>query len=305
MEQKKNNTKKPVKIQREALAFIETRGKTATIGALDIMPKTADVSFLQRVNIGSSMVTVVYMGEVAAAHSATETARELSEKIGTLVASNVIPRPHERIYEIINQKSGHQADVGAAAGKRMAVGMIETDSFVSMIEAADSGIKAANVLIPGWVTVGSGLTTVFFRGEVAAVHSAVEAGIVAADKIGNIISTHVIPQPHIGTEEAAPIGEFSGESTFKKVEKDAALGILETKGITSLVEGIDSGLKAANTVVQGWEKIGRGVTSTIFRGTVADVRSSLDAADASAAKVGEVIGSYVIARPHKELEKGR
>lgn len=307
MENKKRKTEveKIKNTEHEALVFIETRGKVGVIGALDIMPKTSNVRFTRRVNIGSGMVTAVYTGEVAAAQSAGAAARELVEKIGELVAVNVIPRPHESIYEVVSQSSGQQTNSDAAGGKKLAVGMVEVDGFTGMIEAADRGIKAANIVIPGWVTVGSGLTTVFFRGEVAAVNSAVEAATVAADRISKVVSSHVIPQPHIGTEEAAPIGKFAGESRFEKVNWDAALGILETRGITGLIEGIDAGLKAANVTVQGWEKIGRGITSTLFRGTVADVNSALDAAVKGAEKAGKVVGNYVIARPHRELDKGR
>lgn len=292
-------------IKKEALVFIEARGKTGIIGALDIMPKTSEVSFFRRVNIGSGMVTVVYMGEVAAAHSARDAAKSLAEQIGELVASNVIPRPHNRIYELIRQRSGEEQNIGAAKGMKLALGMVETEGYAGMIEAADSGIKTAEVVIPGWITVGSGLTTVFFRGSVAAVHSAVEAGCTAAEKVAKLVSAHVIPQPHMGTEEAAPIGKYSGESTFEKMEWDAALGILETRGIVGLIEGIDAGLKAANVIIQGWEKIGRGITSTLFRGTVADVRAAIDAAVNGADKAGKLVGSYVIARPHKELDKGK
>jgi len=297
------NTKKALK--EEALVFIEARGKTGIIGALDVMPKTSDVEFINRVNIGSGMVTVVYTGEVAAARSAGEAAKNLTEKIGELVSVNVIPRPHERIYSLITQRSGEEKDMGTSSGKKLALGMVETEGFTAMVEAADKGIKAAAVSIPGWVTVGSGLTTVFFRGEVAAVHAAVEAGAAGADKISKVISCHVIPQPHAGTEEAAPVGKSAGAGVFKKVKPDEALGILETRGITGLIEGMDSGLKAASVTIQGWEKIGRGITSTIFRGTVADVRSAMDAAVRSSEKVSQLIGNYIIARPHAELEKGR
>ncbi|MDA3792157.1 MAG: BMC domain-containing protein [Elusimicrobia bacterium] len=292
-------------IRTEALAFIETRGKTGTIGTLDIMPKTSDVSFFRRVNIGTGLVSVVYTGEVAAASSAQEAAENLAGKISEFHASNLIARPHERIYSLILQRSGEEVNVDSPSNSKLALGIVEIDGFVGMVKAADAGIKAADVQIPSWVTVGGGLTTVFFRGEVAAVHSAVEEGMSAAGKVAKIVSSHVIPQPHEGTDEVTPIGKFTGKSTFKKTAKDDALGILETKGITGLIEGIDAGLKSANVVVQGWEKIGRGITSTIFRGTVADVRSALDAAVSGAGRVGEVVGSYIIARPHEELEKGR
>ncbi|MEA3506858.1 MAG: BMC domain-containing protein, partial [Elusimicrobiota bacterium] len=275
------------------------------IGALDIMPKTSDVSFFRRVNIGTGLVTVVYTGEVAAASSARDAARTLAGKISEFFASNLIPSPHERIYSLILQGSGQEIKVNSPENSKLALGIIETEGFTGMAQAADAGIKAADVVIPSWVTVGGGLTTVFFRGEVAAVHSAVEEGLSAASEVSSIVSSHVIPQPHKGTDEAAPIGKFTGASTFRKTSADDALGILETKGITGLIEGIDAGLKAANVVVQGWEKIGRGITSTIFRGTVSDVRSALDAAQAGARQAGRVVGSYIIARPHGELEKGR
>ncbi|MGM0441084.1 MAG: BMC domain-containing protein [Elusimicrobiota bacterium] len=292
-------------LEKEALALVETRGKTGTIGSLDLMPKTSEVNFVRRVNIGTGMVTVVYMGEVAAARSAHDAASNLARKISEFITSNVIPRPHERTYSLLQQASGEQLNMEAGKGKKMAVGMVETEGFVGMLEAADKGIKAADVQIPGWVTVGGSLTSVFYRGEVAAVHSAVEAGVIAASDLTNVVATHVIPQPDKGTEQSAPIGKFSGKSVFDEVDDEAALGILETRGITGLIEGIDAGLKAASVIVQGWEKIGRGITSTLFRGTVADVRSAMDAAKRGATDAGEVVGTYVIARPHAELEKGR
>lgn len=288
----------------QALAFVEARGKTAIIGALDSMPKTADVRFFRRVNIGSGMVSVVYTGEVAAARAARDGALDLAGKIGEVVASNVIPRPHSRIYSLIAQKSGDTPDADAS-GNNLALGIVEVEGFTAMAEAADKGIKAADVTIPGWVTVGSGLTTVFFRGEVAAVRSSVEAASEAASKLTNVIASHLIPRLHPGTGEAVPVGCAPAKSVFKKPDKSDALGILETRGITGLIEGIDSGLKAASVIVQGWEKIGRGITSTLFRGTVADVKSAMDAAVKGASRAGEVIGSYIIARPHDELDKGR
>lgn len=77
-----------------------------------------------------------------------------------------------------------------------ALGMIETKGLVSMIEAADAALKAANVQLNGWEKVGSGLVTVFMVGDVAAVKAAVDAGASAASKIGEVVSVQVIPRPH-------------------------------------------------------------------------------------------------------------
>jgi ethanolamine utilization protein EutM len=77
-----------------------------------------------------------------------------------------------------------------------ALGMIETKGLVSLIEATDAMLKAANVQLVGWEKVGSGLVTVFVVGDVAAVKAAVDAGASAASKIGEVVSVQVIPRPH-------------------------------------------------------------------------------------------------------------
>jgi len=77
-----------------------------------------------------------------------------------------------------------------------ALGMIETKGLISLIEAVDSMLKAANVQMIGWDKVGSGLVTAFVAGDVAAVKAAIDAGASAAGKIGEVVSVQVIPRPH-------------------------------------------------------------------------------------------------------------
>ena len=77
-----------------------------------------------------------------------------------------------------------------------ALGMIETKGLVSLVEAVDSMLKAANVQMVGWEKVGSGLVTAFVAGDVAAVKAAIDAGASAASKIGEVVSVQVIPRPH-------------------------------------------------------------------------------------------------------------
>ena len=74
-----------------------------------------------------------------------------------------------------------------------ALGMIETKGLVGAIEAADAMVKAASVQLEGYEKIGSGLVTVMVRG---AVKAAVEAGACAAQNVGEVVSTHVIPRPH-------------------------------------------------------------------------------------------------------------
>ena len=86
-----------------------------------------------------------------------------------------------------------------------ALGMIETRGLVAAIEAADAMLKAANVQLVGTEKIGSGLVSVMVRGDVGAVKSAVESGTAAAQRLGEIIATHVIPRPHDDVEKILPV----------------------------------------------------------------------------------------------------
>lgn len=82
-----------------------------------------------------------------------------------------------------------------------ALGMIETRGFVGSIEAADAMVKAANVKLIGTEKIGSGLVTIMVRGDVGAVKAAVDAGSAAAEKVGEVVSVHVIPRPHTDVDK--------------------------------------------------------------------------------------------------------
>lgn len=86
-----------------------------------------------------------------------------------------------------------------------ALGMVETRGLVAAIEAADSMLKAANVVLIGTEKIGSGLVSVMVRGDVGAVKAAVEAGSASASKLGELVATHVIPRPHSDVEKILPI----------------------------------------------------------------------------------------------------
>ncbi|MDP4084108.1 MAG: BMC domain-containing protein [Bacillota bacterium] len=88
-----------------------------------------------------------------------------------------------------------------------ALGMIETKGLIGAIEAADAMVKAANVTLVGREFVGGGLVTVMVRGDVGAVKAATEAGAEAANRVGNLISVHVIPRPNSEVDGILPKAE--------------------------------------------------------------------------------------------------
>ena len=85
-----------------------------------------------------------------------------------------------------------------------ALGMVETKGLVGAIEAADAMVKSANVTLVGKEQVGGGLVTVMVRGDVGAVKSATDAGAAAAEKVGELVSVHVIPRPHSEVDAILP-----------------------------------------------------------------------------------------------------
>lgn len=85
-----------------------------------------------------------------------------------------------------------------------ALGMIETKGLVPLIEAADAMVKAAKVTLVGYEKIGGGLVTAIVRGDVAACKAAVDAGAAAAQKVGELVSVHVIPRPHSNVHEIFP-----------------------------------------------------------------------------------------------------
>ena len=90
-----------------------------------------------------------------------------------------------------------------------ALGMIETKGFAAMTEASDAMCKAARVELVGFEKTGGGYVTAIIRGDVAAVKAAIEAGALAAQKVGEVISTHIIPRPHENVDAVLPLGRMA------------------------------------------------------------------------------------------------
>jgi ethanolamine utilization protein EutM len=89
-----------------------------------------------------------------------------------------------------------------------ALGMIEARGFAAMVEASDAMVKAAKVELVGYEKTGGGYVTAIVRGDVAAVKAAVDAGVRGAEKVGEVIATHVIARPHLNIDLVLPLGRL-------------------------------------------------------------------------------------------------
>lgn len=116
-----------------------------------------------------------------------------------------VPSQSEKTKKQIKQKL--EVPKGGNIMGQEALGMIETKGLVGAIEAADAMVKAANVTLVGRELVGAGLVTVMVRGDVGAVKAATEAGAEAAQRVGTLLSVHVIPRPNGDVEGILPKSE--------------------------------------------------------------------------------------------------
>lgn len=94
---------------------------------------------------------------------------------------------------------------------REALGMIETRGFAAMVEAADAMVKAARVELTGYEKTGGGFVTAIVRGDVAAVKAALDAGARGAEKVGEVVSVHIIARPHENVDRTLPLGRQGEE----------------------------------------------------------------------------------------------
>lgn len=93
-----------------------------------------------------------------------------------------------------------------------ALGMIECRSFAAMVEASDAMVKAARVELVGYEKTGGGHVTAIVRGDVAAVKAAVEAGTAGAQRVGEVVATHIIARPHANVDAVLPLGRTAADT---------------------------------------------------------------------------------------------
>ena len=89
----------------------------------------------------------------------------------------------------------------------------------------------------------------------------------------------------------------------EKIMTQEALGMVETRGLTAAIEAADQMCKAANVALVGTEKIGSGLVTVMVRGDVGAVKSAVESGSAAASRLGELVATHVIPRPHTDVEK--
>ncbi|MDH7568726.1 MAG: BMC domain-containing protein [Armatimonadota bacterium] len=203
----------------DALGLVEVAGFAPTAVAADRIGKAAGVCVFGIEANGRGEMLIRVSGSTAAVQAAVEAARVEAEHMGAAYAATVIPRPalapslirprrvfnalygdYEQLYP--QQERDHSMGEN---GPSAALGMVETQGLVAMLEAADAMLKSADVELVGKEKIGAGYVTVIVRGNVAAVKASVEAGTAACQRVGGKhVASHVIARPHADLARLLP-----------------------------------------------------------------------------------------------------
>lgn len=201
------------------------------------------------------------------------------------------------------------------------VGLLEITGFGPAIVVADCALKAADVQLIGAELNGYYEVVIKLAGDTAELEAAVEAGKRLAEKMHAHHSSSVYPKlspgarPLVYCEPAhnynallqGPEHWFPREraqdtrSPSMPKETQFALGLIETQGLTAMMEAADAAMKAANVELVGKEKIGGGFVTVMVKGDVAAVTAAVEAGTAACKPHGKHIASHVIPRPHEAL----
>lgn len=199
----------------------------------------------------------------------------------------------------------------------MALGFAEIPFLSLTAVIADQVVKAANVRLLGIETTGNENLLLRLEGDVAAVETALAFAEELAIELGSFATIRCLSKPECalaalihfpnasnplygGRDQLLPT-DFPQPASQPMSLKQEALGIIETQGLTAMLEATDTMLKAANVTLVGKEKIGGAYVTVIVKGDVAAVQAAVDAGSKAVGGLGKLIAAHVIARPHEDL----
>jgi carbon dioxide concentrating mechanism protein CcmO len=219
-----------------ALGLVATQSFPAIVGTADMMLKSSAVTLVGYEKIGSGHCTAVVRGRIADVRLAVEQGADTAEKFGQLVSKLVIARPLPNLDAVLpigSRLAQFHAERGYSRMSNLAVGLLETRGFPAMVGGADAMLKAADVKLVGYETIGDGLCTALVRGTVSNVAVAIEAGMYEAERIGELHAIMVIPRPLDDLEQSLPIASHYLEKPLqiplqiKEVEKQVEAEVVE------------------------------------------------------------------------------
>jgi len=198
-----------------------------------------------------------------------------------------------------------------------ALGYLELPFLSISAVVADHALKAGGVTLLGFEPTGNEMICVRFSGTfIADLECALAAGTSEAERLGVTAKAALLTRPqnalhHLNDQPNTINPLYGGRDELRPsdfpenrlMNTHQAIGILETQGLTAILQATDAMLKAANVELVGKEKIGAAYVTIIIKGDVAAVNAAIDAGQQAVGDLGKVIAAHVIARPHADLIK--
>ena len=207
--------------------------------------------------------------------------------------------------------------MNAVKAPPLALGFAEIPFLSITAVIADQVVKEAGVRLLGIETTGSEKLMLRLRGDVAAVEAALafidrramELGVAAVvsclgrpeEALDPLLHFPNAANPLYGGRDQLLPTDYPQPTDKSMDTKQAALGIIETQGLTAILEATDAMLKAANVTLVGKEKIGAAYVTVIVKGDVAAVKAAVEAGSQAVGNLGKLVAAHVIARPHDDL----
>lgn len=195
-----------------ALGFIEISYLSIAAVVADVALKTARISILGFEATGNENILIRLGGGVADVDAALASANEAAQRLGASAVFRTIARPADTMNAMIHFPNSQNPLYGGREqflptdycepnstkmnNMQEALGVLETQGLVAILEATDAMLKSANVTLVGKEKIGAAYVTVIVRGDLAAVTAAVDAGSKAVGSLGKLIASHVIARPH-------------------------------------------------------------------------------------------------------------
>lgn len=197
-----------------ALGVICTRSFPAVVGTADMMLKSANVTLVGYEKTGSGFCTAVIRGGYADIKLALEAGVATARQFEQYISSTILPRPQGNLEAVlpISRRLSEEAMATRSHHNVGAIGLIETNGFPALVGAADAMLKSANVKLICYEKTGSGLCTAIVQGTVSNVTVAVEAGMYAAERIGQLNAIMVIPRPLDDLMDSLPEPQFDADA---------------------------------------------------------------------------------------------
>ena len=271
--------------------MLETRGMASLMASTDAMLKAAEVQLCGRHGIGSGWLTAVIAGQVADVEAAIRVGEVEANRTGELIGAQVVPRPDARAMDAMPHATG----LGAESVQPRAIGLLETQGMSPLVAGVDAMLKAAQVELGGWAFIGGALCHAPIFGDVAAVQTALEVGRQAAERIGTVYATLVLPQPSEG------LGPLLPPAPAVEPRSTGALGLIETIGYAPVVGTADAMLKAADVQIERLSIGSGGRIAALATGHLDDVQAAVRAGAEAATALGQLDASVVVPRPDPAL----